>query len=378
MAQGPMTATRAHGTHPAHPTRPALGDATPSVAADSVLVRACRREVVPHTPVWLMRQAGRYMPEYRAIRARQTMLEAINDPATAAEITLQPVQALGVDAAIIFSDILPPLIGMGLELDFVAGVGPRIANPVRASRDVDVLGTPPAEQTMRGTLGAVRLVRDALPESTALIGFAGAPFTLACYAIEGGSSQRFDLAKSFMYAEPAAWGRLMRRLVTVLADYLVAQARAGADVLQVFDSWAGALSPYDYARYVRPYNTSLFRAVAAAGVPVINFSTGTGAYIDQVAACGGDVIGIDWRTPLDAVRANFGDGYAIMGNLDPIALLAPWRELKGQTDDVLLRAGSRPGHIFNLGHGILPSTPVDNVRRLVDYVHAATSPSLHA
>ena len=312
------------------------------------------------------------MPEYRAIRAKQTMLEAINDSAVAAEITLQPVEALGVDAAIIFSDILPPLVGMGLQLDFVSGTGPRIANPIRAPRDVDMLGTPPAEQTMHGTLGAIRLVRDALPAATPLIGFAGAPFTLACYAIEGGSSQRYETAKSFMYAEPAAWSRLMRRLVTVLADYLVAQARAGADVLQVFDSWAGALGPHDYERYVKPYNTSLFKAVAAAGVPVVNFSTGTGAIIDDVAACGGDVIGIDWRTPLDAVRARFEDSRAIMGNLDPIALLAPWRELKGQIDDVLRRAGSAPGHIFNLGHGILPTTPVDNVRRLVEYVHEQT------
>ena len=378
MAAGVTAATRpaathAHGTHAVASEAPAA-----SVAADSILVRACRRQAVPHTPVWLMRQAGRYMPEYRAIRARQTMLEAIGDPATAAEITLQPVSALGVDAAIIFSDILPPLVGMGLELDFVAGTGPHIANPVRASRDVDMLGTPPAEQTMRGTLGAIRLVRDALPVSTALIGFAGAPFTLACYAIEGGSSQRYDIAKSFMYAEPAAWGRLMRRLVTVLADYLVAQARAGADVLQVFDSWAGALGPHDYARYVQPYNVALYRAVKAAGVPVINFSTGTGAYIDDVTACGGDVIGIDWRTPLDDVRARLGDKKAIMGNLDPIALLAPWRELKAQIDDVLARAGSTPGHIFNLGHGILPSTPVDSVRRLVDYVHQVTAADSHA
>jgi uroporphyrinogen decarboxylase len=320
-----------------------------------------------------MRQAGRYMPEYRAIRAKQSMLEAINDPAVAAEITLQPVTSLGVDAAIIFSDILPPLVGMGLELDFVAGVGPRIANPIRQSRDVDMLGTPPAEQTMGGTLGAIRFVRDTLPPAIPLIGFAGAPFTLACYAIEGGSSQRYDTAKSFMYAEPAAWNRLMRRLVTVLSDYLVAQARAGADVLQVFDSWAGALSPHDYDRFVRPHNAALFKAVAAARLPVINFSTGTGAFIDEVAACGGDVIGIDWRTPLDAVRERLGGSHAIMGNLDPIALLAPWRELKGQIDDVLRRAGTMPGHIFNLGHGILPSTPVDSVRRLVDYVHERTA-----
>lgn len=305
------------------------------------------------------------------------MLEAINDPAVAAEITLQPVTALGVDAAIIFSDILPPLIGMGLELEFVSGVGPRIANPIRQPRDVDMLGTPPAEQTLHGTLDALRLVREALPSDTPLIGFAGAPFTLACYAIEGGSSQRYETAKSFMYAEPAAWDRLMRRLVTVLADYLLAQTRAGADVLQVFDSWAGALSPADYERYVKPHNTVLFKALSAAKLPVINFSTGTGAFIDDVAATGGDVIGIDWRTPLDAVRLRLGASHAIMGNLDPVALLAPWRELKGQIDDVLQRAGTVPGHIFNLGHGILPSTSVDSVRRLVDYVHERTA-NLHA
>lgn len=354
--------------------QPELRDgALAPITANSILVRACRRESVSHTPVWLMRQAGRYMPEYRALRAKQTMLEAINDPAVATEITLQPVKALGVDAAIIFADILPPLIGMGLDLDFVSGTGPRIGNPIRVPRDVDMLGTPPAEQTLRGTLGAIRLVRDALPASTPLIGFAGAPFTLACYAIEGGGSQRYELAKSFMHAEPAAWDRLMRRLVTVLADYLIAQARAGADVLQVFDSWAGALGQHDYLRYVQPYNVALFKAIATAGVPVINFSTGTGAILDEVAACGGDVLGIDWRTPLDITRARFGNDRAIMGNLDPIALLAPWRELKGQIDDVLRRAGSAPGHIFNLGHGILPSTPVDNVRRLVDYVHEQTS-----
>ncbi len=361
-------------THRHSPPRGVQETLAASLASDSILVRACRLETVPYTPVWLMRQAGRYMPEYRALRARQSMLEAINDPATAAEITLQPVQALGVDAAIIFSDILPPLIGMGLDLDFVSGTGPRIANPVRTSRDVDVLGTPPADETMRGTLGAIRLVRRALPATTPLIGFAGAPFTLACYAIEGGGSQRYEVAKSFMYAEPAAWSRLMRRLVTVLADYLIAQARAGADVLQVFDSWAGALGPHDYARYVKPYNTALFKAVAAAGVPVINFSTGTGAIIDDVVNCGGDVLGIDWRTPLDGVRATYGHRCAIMGNLDPITLLAPWRELKGQIDDVLHRAGTQPGHIFNLGHGILPTTPVDNVRRLVEYVQENTGP----
>ncbi|MDQ2890813.1 MAG: uroporphyrinogen decarboxylase [Gemmatimonadota bacterium] len=369
MAATVTPGVRAPARHEASPAR--------SPAADSLLVRACRREQVPYTPVWLMRQAGRYMPEYRSIRARQSMLEAINDPAVAAEITLQPVGALGVDAAIIFSDILPPLIGMGLELDFVTGSGPRIANPIRRSRDVDVLATPPAQQTMSGTLDAIRIVRAALSETTPLIGFAGAPFTLACYAIEGGGSQRYEIAKSFMYAEPAAWNRLMRRLVTVIADYLIAQTRAGADILQVFDSWAGALGPHDYERFVKPYNTALFKAVAAAGVPVINFSTGTGAFLGDVVSTGGDVIGVDWRTPLDGARARFGATHAVMGNLDPVTLLGPWRELEAQVDDVIARAGPAAGHIFNLGHGILPSTPVDNVRRLVDHVHARTEFNPH-
>lgn len=340
-----------------------------AVAADSLLVRACRREPTERTPIWLMRQAGRYMPEYRLLRSRQTMLEAIGDPATAAEITLQPVERIGVDAAIVFSDILAPLPGMGLDLDFVAGAGPRISNPIRTAAAVDRLPTPPAEDTIAGTIGAIRLIKQALePRGIPVIGFSGAPFTLACYAIEGGGSQRYEVAKEFMYREPAAWSRLMRRLVTVLTDCLLAQARAGADILQVFDSWAGALGPGDYARYVRPYNTVLFAAVGSAGVPVINFSTGSGSYFEEVAACGGDVLGVDWRTPLDVVRGRLGDRIAVMGNLDPVTLLAPWRELKAHADDVLHRAGDAPGHVFNLGHGVLPTTPVDNVRRLVDYV----------
>lgn len=342
---------------------------TGAAAADSLLVRACRREPTDRAPIWLMRQAGRYMPEYRAIRARQTMLEAISNPEIAAEITLQPVEALGVDAAIIFSDILPPLIGMGLNLDFIQGSGPRISNPIRKPLDVDRLGTPPAIETLSGTLGAIKIVTAELASrGVPVIGFAGSPFTLACYAIEGGGSQRYEIAKSFMYREPAAWNRLMKRLVAVVSDYLIEQARAGAAVLQVFDSWAGALGPDDYARYVSPHNKSLYAALRAVPVPVINFSTGTGGYLEAVAACGGDVLGIDWRSPLDRVRTGAGRGMAVMGNLDPICLLAPWKELRAHADDVIRRAGSEPGHIFNLGHGIIPATPVDNVRRLVDHV----------
>lgn len=343
---------------------------------------ACRRQPAPHTPIWLMRQAGRYMPEYRALREKHSILEIIASPELAVEVTLQPVDAFPVDAAIIFADILPPLRAMGLTLEFVAGDGPRIGNPVRQPADVDRLAVPPAEEAVPSTIEAVRLASAELAtRGVPLIGFAGAPFTLACYAIEGGGSRQFETAKSFMYEHPAAWGRLMRKLATVSADMLVAQAKAGASALQLFDSWAGILSAGDYDRYVRPYMTAACETVAreAPGVPLITFGTGTAGILESVAACGGDVIGVDWRIPLDAAWARIGDR-AIMGNLDPVLLKAPWRELRAQADDVLERAGGRPGHIFNLGHGVLQHTPPDNVRRLVEHVReqsaagASTSP----
>lgn len=333
-------------------------------------LRACHRLPTDRTSIWLMRQAGRYMAEYRAIRAKHSMLELIRTPELAAEVTLQPLRAFDLDAAIIFSDILPPLIGMGLELDFVKGEGPHISNPLRTPYDIDLLATPPAADTLAGTLEAIRLVvRELEPRGIPLIGFAGAPFTLASYAIEGGGSRTYEKTKGLMYGEPAAWKRLMEKLVTIQADYLIEQAKAGASALQLFDSWAGALSKADYVRYVQPYNMALFRMVARAGVPTINFSTKTSAYLEEVAACGGTVVGVDWQLPLDEAWARIGPDRAIQGNLDPLLLLAPWRELQAQVDDLLDRAAGRPGHIFNLGHGILPSTPVDIVRRLVDYVH---------
>lgn len=322
-----------------------------------------------------MRQAGRYMPAYRELRARYGMIEMIQTPELAAEVTLQPVNAFAVDAAIIFSDILPPLMGMGLDLEFVPGKGPVIHNPLSRPYQIDMLPTPPAEETMAPTLAAIKLVvADLAPRGIPLIGFAGAPFTLASYAIEGGGSKTYEKTKALMYHEPAAWSRLMDRLVTIQADYLLKQAQAGASALQIFDSWAGiALSKYDYVRYVQPYNQKLLRALGRAGVPLINFSTGTGLYLDEVAACGGDVVGVDWRIPLDEAWAKIGPDRAVMGNLDPIALLAPWRELKFRADQVLAQANGRLGHIFNLGHGILQTTPVDNVKRLVDYVHEQTA-----
>jgi uroporphyrinogen decarboxylase len=343
--------------------------------SEPLFLRACCGEPVERTPVWLLRQAGRYQPAYRAIRERHSMLEVINTPELAAQVTLLPVDSFGVDAAIVFSDILPPLVGMGLELDFVKGDGPRIGNPISTTRDVDLLAAPPAEETMAGTLEAIRIVRRELePRGVPVIGFAGAPFTLASYAIEGGTSKDFAKTKAFMFSEPAAWKRLLGKLVTVQADYLLAQAAAGAKALQVFDSWAGrALGREDYLRYAAPHNRELFAKVAAAGVPVINFSLGVSAYLEEAAGCGGDVVGLDWALPLDEAWERVGFERPVQGNLDPVSLLAPWRELEHRIDDVLDRAGGRPGHVFNVGHGLTPQTPEDNVRRLVEHVRKRTS-----
>jgi uroporphyrinogen decarboxylase len=341
----------------------------------SRFLRACNLLDVDATPIWLMRQAGRYMAEYRTLREKYGMLEMIQTPELAAEVTLQPIKAFDLDAAIIFADILPPLMGMGLDLEFVPGKGPVIHNPITVPYDIDMLGTPPAEVALAPTLSAIKLVTAELePQGIPLIGFAGAPFTLAAYAIEGGGSKDYAKTKALMYSEPAAWKRLMDKLVTVQADYLLKQSQAGASALQVFDSWAGmALGKDAYQRYVAPYNTELFAKLEHAGVPVINFSTGTFPYLEDVAACGGDVIAVDFRMPIGAAWQKIGYQRAIQGNLDPMVLLAHWQELRFQIDRVLESAAGRPGHIFNLGHGLHKQTPVDNVRRLVDYVHEKTS-----
>lgn len=347
---------------------------TQSLMQTSNFLRACRREPVDHTPIWLMRQAGRYMPEYRAIRAKHTMLEVIRTPELAAEITLQPIDAFGMDAAIIFSDILPPLVGMGLDLEFVKGEGPVIYNPIRTTEDIEKLQTPSAEENMGFTLEAIRLVTAELtPRGLPLIGFAGAPFTLASYAIEGGSSKNYEKTKALMYQYPEAWDTLMRKLATVQADYLRQQAAAGASALQLFDSWAGlALGTQDYVRYIRPYNQLIFTELEKANVPTINFSTGTAHYLDEVAACGGTVIGVDWRIPLDVAWEKVGYDRAVQGNLDPTVLLTEWEFVQERVDDVLGRVNGRPGHIFNLGHGIFPTVPTDTVKRLVAYVQEKT------
>jgi uroporphyrinogen decarboxylase len=340
----------------------------------SRFLRACHQLPVDATPIWLMRQAGRYMAEYRALRQKYSMLDLIQTPELAAEITLQPINAFNLDAAIIFADILPPLIGMGLNLEFIPGKGPVIHNPIKTTYDIEMLATPVAEENLSGTLEAIKIVTNQLePRGVPLIGFAGAPFTLASYAIEGGGSKDYARTKAIMYGEPATWKLLMEKLVTVQVDYLTKQAMAGAAALQVFDSWVGhALSQEAYLRYVAPYNTSLYEGLTQANVPLINFSTGTFPYLENVAASGGDVIGVDFRMPLGRAWEKIGSQRAIQGNLDPITLLADWRETQFHVDRVLEEAAGRPGHIFNLGHGLYKTTPVDNVKRLVDYVHEKT------
>ena len=338
---------------------------------ESRLLAVLNGKPADRTPIWLMRQAGRYLPEYRALRERHSILEIIRSAELSAEVTLQPLERFELDAAIIFADILPPLTAMGLELEFVKGDGPVIRNPVRSTRDVDMLAVPPAAEILGPTLEAIRIVAAELePRGVPLIGFAGAPFTLASYALEGGTSRSFSRTKAFMYAEPAAWKRLMTKLVTFQIDYLKAQAAAGAQVLQLFDSWAGlALGREEYRERVLPYNQRLFAALAPLGVPVINFSTGTAAYIDLVAESCGTAIGVDWRLPIDEYRRRLGDSRPLQGNLDPAVLLAPWPEVRYQTDLLLGRATGTGPHLFNLGHGVLPETRPEIVERLVDYVH---------
>jgi len=336
----------------------------------SRFMRACRRQPTDTTSIWLMRQAGRYMSEYRQLRQSYGILDLIKSPELACEVTMQPINAFDLDAAIIFADILPPLEGMGLALEFVKGEGPVIHNPVRTPADIDALRTPPPEESLSFTLEAIRLARSELDNrGLPLIGFSGAPFTLAAYAVEGGSSRNFRYAKSLMMGDPVQWDRLMAKLTHVVGYYLLAQAQAGAQVLQLFDSWVGALSPEDYRRLVMPYSQKAIEIARAAGVPIIHFGTNTNGMLELIRDAGGDIIGVDWRIDLDTAWERLGSDVAIQGNLDPIALFAPWPDLRQRAQKVLDQAGRRPGHIFNLGHGILPETPVDNVRRLVDFVH---------
>jgi len=338
------------------------------VEMNSRFLQACRRETVDTTPVWFMRQAGRYMPEYRAIREKYSLLEICYQPELAAEVTLQPVRALGVDAAILFADILLPAIPLGVGLEFAKGEGPILHNPVRTMEDVQALNPVEAEADLGYVMDAIRVLRKEL-NGIPLIGFCGAPFTVASYLIEGGSSREFLKTKTMMYSDPQTWHALMEKLSFVLAGYLVAQIRAGAQAVQVFDSWVGALSPQDYENFVLPYSQKVLQAAKNENLPVIHFGTNTTTLLPLMKRAGGDVIGLDWRIPLDDGWSLLGSDIAVQGNLDPALLFAPLPEINTRVHDILRRADGRPGHIFNLGHGILQNTPVDNVKAVVDIVH---------
>lgn len=329
---------------------------------------ACRREPTSYTPVWLMRQAGRYMEEYRKLRAQYGFLELCKKPELATEITITPVERLKVDAAILFADILLILEPMGVGLEYSKGDGPVIHHPVRSGKDVDALKEFSVEKELAYVYDAVKQICKELKGKVPLIGFAGAPFTLASYLIEGSGSRNYIHTKKLFYAAPEAWKRLMERLAQVIAEYLNCQIAAGAQVVQLFDSWAGCLSPVDYERFVMPYTKMVIDAVTP-GTPVINFSTGTTGLLKQLRAAGGDVIGLDWRVNLDEGWATVGHDVAVQGNLDPIALFAPPREIRSRVGEILQRAGGKPGHIFNLGHGVLPETPVEHVITMVEAVH---------
>ena len=335
---------------------------------NSPFLAACRREPTSYTPVWLMRQAGRYMEDYRKLRAQHGFLELCKKPDLATEITVTPVQKLQVDAAILFADILLILEPMGVGLEYSKGDGPVLHHPVRSGKDVDGLREFDVETELEYVYEAVKKIRKELRNKVPLVGFAGAPFTLASYLIEGGGSRHYVHTKRLFYSAPEAWKRLMERLAKVTGEYLNCQIAAGAQAVQIFDSWAGCLSPADYEQFVQPYTKAVIDSITP-GVPVINFSTGTAGLLKHVRASGGDVIGLDWRVNLDEGWATVGHDVAVQGNLDPVSLFASPKEIKNRVAEVLRRAGGRPGHIFNLGHGVLPETPVDHVIAMVEAVH---------
>jgi uroporphyrinogen decarboxylase len=333
---------------------------------------ACRRQPVDRTPVWFMRQAGRYMPEYRALRERYSLLEICRRPELAVQVTLQPVDAIEVDAAILFSDLLLPFTPLGLDFDFVKGEGPSVERPIRSPEDVDRLETFEPREALAPVLETIRILRRELAGRVPLIGFGGAPFTLAAYAVEGGPSTSYARTKAFMYTQPRAWHRLCERFAHVIADYMRAQVEAGVQAIQIFDSWAGALGRGDYREFAQPHTRHIFDALGNTGVPLIHFGVGTAAILRDLTEAGGDVIGVDWRLPLDEAWAVVGTDKGIQGNLDPTRLLGPTDRLLEAAGDVLRRAAGRPGHIFNLGHGVLPETPLERVQELARYVHAHT------
>jgi uroporphyrinogen decarboxylase len=339
---------------------------------NSLFMKACRREPTERTPIWLMRQAGRYMQEYREIRAKTTFLELCKNPSLCAEVMLTAVERLGVDAAIIFSDLLPILEPMGMDLEFAKGEGPVIHNPIRETEDVDRLVELESVDSLHFVMETVRQTRAALPADMPLIGFSGLPFTLGSYAIEGGSSRTYIHTKTLMYRDEGAWSALMGRFARAITRYLNAQIAAGAQAVQLFDSWVGCLGPEDYRRYVLPYVQQIIDHLAP-GVPVIHFAAGNPALLSLAAEAGGDVMGIDWRINLDDAWRAVGEDRAVQGNLDPLVLLSDREEIRRRVKQVLDQAGGRPGHIFNLGHGVVQQTPVDNAISLIEAVKELTS-----
>ncbi|GAA4096671.1 uroporphyrinogen decarboxylase [Actinomadura miaoliensis] len=343
----------------------------PSGLQDSPFLRACRRQPVPYTPVWFMRQAGRSLPEYLRVREGVPMLEACARPDMIIEITLQPLRRYAVDAAIFFSDIVVPLRAVGVDLDLKPGVGPVIADPIRSPAGVDALrrltpdDVPFVTEAVRGLVGELG--------ATPLIGFAGGPFTLASYLIEGGPSKNHEHTKAMMYGEPQLWDRLLGRLADITIDYLKVQVEAGASAVQLFDSWVGAVGPQDYRASVLPHTRRIFQALEGLGVPRIHFGVGTGELLGLMGEAGADVVGVDWRVPLDEAVHRVEPGKALQGNLDPALLFAPWDVIEARARDVLARGRTAEGHVFNLGHGVLPSTDPDVLARLADLVHEASA-----
>ena len=335
---------------------------------EPLLVRAARRERVERTPVWFMRQAGRSLPEYRAVREQHSFWEVAHTPELCAEVTLQPVRRHGVDAAVMFADIMTPVLGMGIDVQLVEGVGPVVEAPVRTRGDVEALVVPEPDEAFAPLLEAIRMVRRELAPERAVIGFCGGPFTVAGYLVEGKPSRGFATVKALMYGAPDVWAALMDRLADCFAGYVAAQVRAGADVVQLFDSWVGALSPSDYEEFVAPWSA---RILAAVDVPTIHFGTGASTLLPAMTRAGGDVIGLDWRIALDDGWALVGEDRGVQGNLDPAVLLGPWERVERSAREILARAAGRPGHIFNLGHGVLPRTDPAHVTRLAELVREA-------
>jgi len=346
----------------------------PLQVTDPLLVRVLRREPTERTPVWFMRQAGRSLPEYRALRERHPFFELAGTPELCAEVTLQPVRRHDVDAAVLFADIMTPVLAMGAQVELVEGVGPVLERPIRTLSDVDRLRVPEPEEDLAHVLDAVRLVRSELSEEKALVGFCGGPFTVAGYLVEGRPSRELPLTKRLMLAEPEVWRALMEKLAATFSLYVTAKARAGADAIQLFDSWAGVLSAEQYREAVAPWSS---RVLDASPVPTIHFATGAAHLLGEIAATGADAVGVDWRVGLDDAWAE-ASGQAIQGNLDPAVLLCPWDVVEREADDVLRRAAGREGHVFNLGHGVLPDTPPDVLTRLVSLVRERTEATVTA